>query len=53
MISSKTAMLKNVEVHEDSIPPHITNSTVILARDVMEQFDEMILNFESMYIEFR
>ncbi|MFI5154278.1 MAG: aspartyl protease family protein [Chitinophagales bacterium] len=53
LIGSKTAILKKVEVHEDSIPNTHYKFYGNLGQDVMEQFDEMILNFESMYIEFR
>jgi predicted aspartyl protease len=52
-VGSKTAILNKVTVHRDPIPN--VNEVVYgnLGQDLMQQFNEMILNFDSMYIDFK
>ncbi|HEY4209672.1 MAG TPA: retropepsin-like aspartic protease, partial [Puia sp.] len=52
-IGSKTATLKEVSVHKDPIPNLNERFYGNLGQDLMAQFDEMILNFQDMYVDFK
>ncbi len=52
-VGSKTATLNKVTVHSDPIPNQHDVVYGNLGQDLMQQFDEMILNFDSMYIDFK
>lgn len=52
-VGSKTANLKQVSVHKDPIPNLNEKFYGNLGQDVMTQFEETILNFQDMYVDFR
>jgi hypothetical protein len=52
-VGSKTATLKQVAVHKDPIPNLNEKYYGNLGQDLIGQFSEMILNFESMFIDFK
>jgi hypothetical protein len=52
-IGSKTATLKQVSVHKDPIPNMNEKFYGNLGQDFMGQFEEMILNFQDMYVDFK
>jgi hypothetical protein len=52
-IGSKTATLQQVAVHKEPIPNLDEKFYGNLGQDLMGQYKEMILNFESMYIDLK
>ncbi|HTI08678.1 MAG TPA: pepsin/retropepsin-like aspartic protease family protein [Puia sp.] len=52
-IGSKTVTLPKVSVHMDPIPNSTEKFYGNLGQDIVVQFPEMILNFESMYLDFK
>lgn len=52
-IGSQTVLLKKVTVNNDPIPNTKKLTYGNLGQDLMQQFGETILNFESMYIDFK
>jgi len=52
-VGSKTATLKQVAVHKDPIPNLNEKFYGNLGQDLIGQFEEMILNFEDMYVDFK
>jgi hypothetical protein len=52
-IGSQTAILKKVTVNNDPIPNVKKLTYGNLGQDLMQLFDETILNFQSMYIDFK
>jgi len=52
-VGSKAATLKQVSVHKDPIPNLNEKFYGNLGQDIMTQFEETILNFEDMYVDFR
>ncbi|HVU58462.1 MAG TPA: retropepsin-like aspartic protease [Puia sp.] len=52
-IGNKTATLKEVSVHKDPIPNLNEKFYGNLGQDIMTQFEEMILNFQDMYVDFK
>ncbi len=53
-VANQKATLNNVSIHVDAIKTH-NNETFYgnLGQDLINQFKEMILNFDDMYIDFR
>lgn len=52
-IGSKTVTLPKISVHIDPIPNTTEKFYGNLGQDIIAQFPEMILNFESMYLDFK
>jgi hypothetical protein len=52
-VGSKSAALKQVSVHKEPIPNLNEKFYGNLGQDLMTQFEETILNFQDMYIDFK
>ncbi|MBN8851963.1 MAG: hypothetical protein BGO55_26015 [Sphingobacteriales bacterium 50-39] len=52
-VGSETATLKQVSVHKDPIPNLNEKFYGNLGQDIMTQFEETILNFQDMYVDFK
>jgi len=52
-VGSQAATLKNVTVNNDPIPNTKKLTYGNLGQDLMQEFNETILNFDSMYIDFK
>jgi len=52
-VGSKMATLKQVSVHKDPIPNLNEKFYGNLGQDLMGQFEEMVLNFQDMYVDFK
>jgi len=52
-VGSKTTTLKQVSVHKDPIPNLNEKFYGNLGQDIMTQYEEMILNFQDMYVDFK